>query len=102
MTGPEDEQVSRVIGVDVAEQSTNEFREHIAELGVQERASVHRLTKGDGSDLAQFDDASMDIVLCCFTLHHVDGDHRANIVRELRRLCKPNGSLVLVRILIQL
>ena len=89
-----------MIGVDVAETSTREFGEHIAELGVESRAEVHRLMAGDGSDLAQFSDASMDIVMCCFTLHHVDGENRANIVRQLRRICKPNGSLLLASFLV--
>jgi SAM-dependent methyltransferase len=63
--------------------------------GVSERVEVRN---GDARDLP-FDDASLDVVLSSWTLHFIlDPDERQEALKEIERVLKPGGRVILIDI----
>jgi ubiquinone/menaquinone biosynthesis C-methylase UbiE len=77
-----------VTGVDLSPAMLDIARQRAADLG----RSVD-LREGDAHHLP-FDDASFDTVVCTFSLCNIPDPHQA--VREMRRVLRPGGRLVLV------
>jgi arsenite methyltransferase len=64
--------------------------------GVAEKVGVHT---GDARKLP-FDDASFDVVLSSMALHNIyNADERQTAVREIARVLKPGGRLLIVDVL---
>ncbi len=59
----------------------------------QRRAAPARFVCGDALELP-FGPGAFDVVLCRDLLHHVED--RAVVLRELRRVCRPGGRVVIV------
>ena len=54
-----------------------------------------RLINGDARRLP-FDDASIDVITCAFLLHLLDAASRRMVLREIARVLRPDGRVVLV------
>ena len=50
--------------------------------------------QANGEDLP-FADGEFDAVLCVYLFHELPADARANVAREMARVCKPGGTVVL-------
>ena len=74
----------RVFGVDVSEESLRTAR--------RRGLSRSRFAAFDGTTIP-CPDASFDLVFAACVFHHVQGDRRPGILRELRRVLKRGGSL---------
>jgi ubiquinone/menaquinone biosynthesis C-methylase UbiE len=82
--------VSRVIGIDLSEQMLRCARARVQALGLADRVELRR---GDVSRL-ELPDASVDTVLSTYSLCSVPDPGR--VLREARRVLRPDGRLVLV------
>lgn len=76
-----------VVGVDVSPAMLEEAN---ARMG--DRAELH-LTDGD---TLPFDDDRFDLVTTSMVLHEVPTDARETFVREMARVAKPNGRMLLI------
>jgi ubiquinone/menaquinone biosynthesis C-methylase UbiE len=76
-----------VVGVDISEAMLGKARE--ADPG----GDYRRVPEGD---LGSFEGEAFDIVLAAFTFDNVPGPDKVAIFRELRRVLRHDGSLVLV------
>jgi ubiquinone/menaquinone biosynthesis C-methylase UbiE len=70
-----------------------DYSEGMIEKARKERAIAGRLTRGDAGRLP-FKDGAFDKVVCTNSFHHYP-DHFAAL-KELRRILRPGGTLVLV------
>ncbi|MFI5279930.1 MAG: class I SAM-dependent methyltransferase [Gemmatimonadales bacterium] len=75
-------------GVDINAAAVAVARERLAPLGDVEIAH-------GSADALPFPDASVDVVLCLEVLEHVPAELRAAAVREMRRVLRPGGCLIL-------
>lgn len=79
------------VGKDLAGSGPDRLRRNAAEEGVADRVEVHT---GDARAL-DFEDASVDVVLSVLCLHNIpDVEGRAAAARELTRVLRPGGSIV--------
>ena len=78
--------VGELVGVDVSE--------GILKEAARRNPSV-RYCSYPGGELP-FDDASFDLVFATAVLHHVHGGDRPAFLRELRRVARPEGLIVVV------
>lgn len=78
-----------VVGTD----PTPVFVEIAAQLGAQEGIANAEYRVADGSDMP-FPDASFDLVAAVTVLSHVPD--REAVLREMVRVCRPDGTLVIV------
>ena len=78
----------RLTGIDLSPEMLSIARKRAAELG----RSVE-LLEGDAQHL-QFPDNCFDTVVCTYSLCNVPDDER--VVREMKRVLKPEGKLILV------
>ncbi|WP_460922619.1 class I SAM-dependent methyltransferase [Salinarchaeum chitinilyticum] len=83
--GPE----GHVIGIDVAAQMCQLTRDRLDETGPSE------VICGDALSLP-FAADSFDHVLVSFTLELFDADHRATLLKELRRVLEPGGQICVI------
>lgn len=79
----------RMTGVDPAAASLDAAREHVASLGLQERATF---VAGDAYDLSGFDAESFDGVVMADVLEHLHDLPAA--VAQVSRVLRPGGVLV--------
>lgn len=67
---------------------------HAAEKVTQSRhAAKAQAVVGEAEHLP-FADESLDVVTCCNSFHHYG--HQADVIREFRRVLRPDGVLILV------
>ncbi len=74
-----------VIGVDISDDMLRIAR-------ATDPSGDYRLVPGD--DLSEFAASSFDLVLCAFPFDNVPGTQKAGILRDLRRLLAPAGTIV--------
>lgn len=86
--GPE----SRVTGLDLSEGMLAVMREKLAAAGLEERVSCGQ---GD-SEAMGFADASFDCVTIAFGIRNFE--HRETALREILRVLKPGGKLVILEL----
>ena len=79
-----------VLGIDPASAMVARAREKARATGVTARFEVGAIEK------LPADDASFDVVLSSLMLHHVPEESRVEGLREVRRVLRPGGRLVLV------
>jgi ubiquinone/menaquinone biosynthesis C-methylase UbiE len=79
-----------VAGIDAAHEMVARARRKAASAGL----SVH--FELASADSLPFPDASFDVVMCTVTLHHLPRWMRAATLREMRRVLKPGGRVLLV------
>ena len=79
-----------VAGIDAAQEMVARARRKAGKAGL----SVH--FELASADSLPFPDASFDAVMCTVTLHHLPRWMRAATLREMRRVLKPGGRVLLV------
>ncbi len=68
--------------------------QHLAEkIGHSPHAAKFHAVVGDAERLP-FPDESFDVLTCCNSFHHYP--HQAEVIREFRRVLRPEGVLILV------
>jgi S-adenosylmethionine-dependent methyltransferase len=78
--------------LDISEEEVQLARAQSNQLGLQ----AEQLLVGDARDLSRFPPASFDAALLMGPMYHViDPGDRANILRELKRILKPNGIAII-------
>jgi SAM-dependent methyltransferase len=82
--------VKEVVGFDYAERMVERARERVA---LEKLPNVSVMT-GDVTKL-QYDDNSFDKVVCASVLQYLDDADCASALRELVRVCKPGGRLII-------
>lgn len=82
--------VREIVGVDYSEQMLKHAEIRVAE----EKLCNVKLMTGDITAL-QFPTSAFDKVICASVLQYLDDDQCAVALRELVRVCKPGGTLVL-------
>jgi len=80
--------VRQAVGIDITRAVLESGRERLASEGVTNVL----LQEGDAAAMPFLDD-SFDLVVCRASLHHFEDPARQ--VREMARVCRPNGRLVL-------
>ena len=88
----------RAVGIDIwAKNHGQTFTPDLARANAEVENVGDRVEvrDGDARDM-DFPDASFDVVLSSFALHHIDRDGREAAVREIVRVMKPGGRLVLL------
>jgi phosphatidylethanolamine/phosphatidyl-N-methylethanolamine N-methyltransferase len=79
-----------IIGIDLSPEMLEKARERVAEEGLE---NVNGLYEMDASEL-KFEDNSFDTVVAMFVITVVPDP--AKVMRELSRVCKPGGEVMLV------
>lgn len=79
-----------IIGIDLSPEMLDKARERVAEEGLENVLGLYEM---DASEL-KFDDASFDTVVAMFVITVVPDP--AKVMRELARVCKPGGEVMLV------
>lgn len=79
-----------ITGIDLSPEMLDKARERVAEEGLENVAGLYEM---DASEL-KFDDASFDTVVAMFVITVVPDP--AKVMRELARVCKPGGEVMLV------
>ena len=82
-----------VTGIDLSENYLNEARKHLRAIG-RARSAVH-LAAANAESLP-LADASQDIVTVIFLFHELPAAVRRRVAREMARVLKPGGLLVLL------
>lgn len=81
------ESARSVIGIDISEETVNYSREHFNRDNLQYRvASV---------DQIPLPDHSIDLVVSFETIEHVAADVQEKFLREIKRVLRPNGRLIM-------
>lgn len=80
---------TRVFGVDRSPAMLDIARRH------NRYPSVVEFVEGDAADLP-FEDASFDVTCISFGLHEVSAELRPQVVRELARVTRPGGTIIVV------
>jgi len=86
--GPE----GKVFGIDLSDQMVKLAKQNLADVGLLERA---RIRCGDASELP-YADGSVDAVFLSFTLELFDTPEIPKVLRECRRVLRPEGRIVVV------
>lgn len=77
----------KVVCADISERALEICQKKLGGKGEYHRASLLNLP---------FEDASVDAALCTHVLYHIDKKHQRQAVRELIRVTKPGGRIVIV------
>jgi SAM-dependent methyltransferase len=80
--------IPRVYGIDINAAAIQLARQ---KLGKDPRAVIHE----GSADALPFADESMDVVHCAEVLEHVPEELRPTVVREIRRVMRPGGRLIM-------
>ncbi|MBI4620181.1 MAG: class I SAM-dependent methyltransferase [Desulfobacterales bacterium] len=82
-----------LFGLDISEEMVAVFRKKLGEIGprFEERTQIRI---GTATDLP-FEDESFHIVASSFTLHHLPPEEKSKAVKEIYRILKPKGKLVI-------
>ena len=83
---------SRITGLDLSEGMLAVMRDKVAKAGLQDRIGCEQ---GD-SEAMRFADASFDVVTIAFGIRNFA--HREAALREIRRVLKPGGRLVILEL----
>lgn len=81
---------ARIIGLDYAPAMVRVARENAEKTGVDDDCTF---LPGDSEHLP-FADASFDLITCSHSFHHYP--HKQETVREMRRVLRPGGRLIIV------
>ncbi len=79
-----------ITGIDLSPEMLDKARERVAEEGLENVVGLYEM---DASEL-KFEDASFDTVVAMFVITVVPDP--AKVMRELARVCKPGGEVMLV------
>ena len=80
------------IGLDFSAEMLDKARAYVEELDLNNVELCH----GNMTDLRDFDDNSVDVVVSTMSLHHLpDVEHLEATFAEIRRILKPSGGLYL-------
>ncbi len=55
-----------------------------------------KLLQGDAAHMKQYSDQSFDLVIAMLTLHEMPSSIRINVLKEMKRVMKPDGRILLV------
>ena len=80
-------QFDKVICADISERSIEICKTKLGDKGEYHRTSLMELPLEDGS---------VDATLCTHVIYHIDKQHQRQAVRELIRVTKPGGRVVIV------
>jgi len=83
----------KLFGLDISEEMVAIFRRKLEEVdsGFKERTQIRM---GTATELP-FENGSFDIVASSFTLHHLPGDEKPRAIREIYRVLKSGGRLLI-------
>lgn len=81
-----DPHISRIVGIDADLLSLEEARKHTS----GKCSFLH----ADGKDIP-FADGTFDLAFMSTTLHHIQPEERSSVMREIRRVTKPGGMIVI-------
>jgi phosphatidylethanolamine/phosphatidyl-N-methylethanolamine N-methyltransferase len=79
-----------IVGIDLSPEMLEKAREKVAEEGLENVTGLHEMDAGD----LKFPDASFDTVVAMYTLTVVPEPEK--VMRELARVCKIGGQVILV------
>lgn len=79
-----------IVGIDLSPEMLDKAREKVAEEGLDNVTGLHEMDAGD----LKFADGSFDTVVAMYTLTVVPDP--VKVMRELERVCKVGGQVVLV------
>lgn len=79
-----------IVGIDLSPEMLDKAREKVAEEGLDNVTGLHEMDAGD----LRFPDASFDTVVAMYTITVVP--HPEKVMRELARVCKVGGHVILV------
>ncbi len=79
-----------ITGIDLAPEMLEKARKRVSEEGLTNVAGLHEMDAGN----LQFPDASFDTVVAMYVITVVP--EPAKVMRELARVCKPGGQVLLV------
>ncbi len=79
-----------IVGIDLSPEMLDKARERVAEDGLDNVTGLHEMDAGE----LKFDNGSFDTVAAMYVMTVVPDP--AKVMRELARVCKPGGQVVLV------
>src|SRR5262245_13483796 len=79
-----------IVGIDLSPELLEKARERVAGEGLRNVAGLHEMDAGD----LKFPDASFDTVVAMYVMTVVPEPEK--VMRELARVCKPGGEVLLV------
>lgn len=79
-----DKQV-QLLGVDVSKKPIEEFQEKVDERKLGDSIKLYRIEK---SDEMPIDDGTVDIIVACFVLHHVESENQLPVLKAFAKLLK--------------
>ncbi len=79
-----------IVGIDLSPEMLDKARERVTELGLRNVSGLHEMDAGNLS----FPDNSFDTVVAMYVMTVVPEPER--VMRELARVCKPGGEVLLV------
>ena len=79
-----------IVGIDLSPEMLEKAREKVAEEGLENVTGLHEMDAGE----LGFPDASFDTVVAMYTLTVVPNP--GQVMRELQRVCKVGGQVILV------
>jgi phosphatidylethanolamine/phosphatidyl-N-methylethanolamine N-methyltransferase len=79
-----------IVGIDLSPEMLDKAREKVAEDGLENVTGLHEMDAGE----LKFPDASFDTVVAMYTLTVVPEPEK--VMRELARVCKVGGQVILV------
>lgn len=79
-----------IVGIDLSTEMLEKARERVAEEGLDNVAGLHEMDAGD----LKFADGAFDTVAAMYVMTVVPDPEK--VMRELARVCKPGGDVILV------
>ena len=85
------ERAAQVIAIDISEPMCDTLRRRVATMHLT-NVDVRR---AGATDLSAIPDASIDVVVSNYCLHHLTDEHKRRALAELGRVLRPGGRLVI-------
>jgi phosphatidylethanolamine/phosphatidyl-N-methylethanolamine N-methyltransferase len=79
-----------IVGIDLSPEMLDKARERVAEEGLDNVKGLYEMDAGD----LEFEDESFDIVVAMYVMTVVPDP--AKVMRELARVCRPGGDVIVV------
>jgi phosphatidylethanolamine/phosphatidyl-N-methylethanolamine N-methyltransferase len=87
---PTYKQSLEIVGIDLSPEMLDKARERVAEEALENVTGLHEMDAGD----LKFEDNSFDTVVAMYVMTVVPDPEK--VMRELNRVCKPGGEVMLV------